>query len=140
MDRPVVLLAVPMREDRGRIAREALGDRAEVLVRSDLDDAEIARRGPEVDVLVTGGFPRDIPADLWPRMGRLRLLQTVAAGVDHLPYDRIPARVTICSNPGAHRGSIAEHPRALPPAAAKNRGRQTEAAPGGAVPPGPRGR
>src|SRR2546422_7975562 len=113
MDRPVVLLAVRMPEDRRRIAREALGDRAEVLVRSDLDDAEIVRRGPEVEVLVTGGFPRDIPADLWPRMGRLRLLQTVAAGGDHLPYDPIPARVTICISAGAHPGSIPEQAMAL---------------------------
>ena len=134
MERPVVLLAVPMPEDRRRIAREALGDRAEVLVRSDLDDAEIARRGPEVDVLVTGGFPRDIPADLWPRMGRLRLLQTVAAGVDHLPYDRIPARVTICSNAGAHRVSIAEHAMALLLTAAKNVVRHTDAIRAGTFP------
>src|SRR3989449_6420629 len=113
MGRPVVLLAVPMLEERRQIAKDALGSLAEVLVRSDLDDAEIARRGPEVDVLVTGGFPRDIPADLWPRMGRLRLLQTVAAGVDHLPYDPIPARVTICISAGAHPGSIPEQAMAL---------------------------
>jgi len=53
-------------------------------------------------------------------MVRLKLLQTVAAGVDHLPYDRIPAGVTICSNAGAHRISIAEHAMALLLAAAKN--------------------
>src|SRR2546426_12622120 len=127
MPRPVVLLAVPMAEERRRIAQEKLGSPAEVLVRSDLDDAALARRAPEIDVLVTGGFPRDIPADVWPRMARLRLLQTVAAGVDHLPYDVIPARVTIASNAGAHRIAIAEHSMALLLAAAKNVVRHTEA-------------
>ena len=127
MPRPVVLLAVPMAEERRRIAQEKLGSLAEVLVRSDLDDAALARRAPEIDVLVTGGFPRDIPADVWPRMTRLRLLQTVAAGVDHLPYDVIPAQVTIASNAGAHRIAIGEHSMALLLAAAKNVVRHTEA-------------
>jgi len=120
MELPVALLAVPMPEERRRIARERIGAVAEVLVRGDLSDAELARRAPEVVVLVTGGFPRDIPPEVWPTMVRLKLLQTVAAGVDHLPYDRIPAGVTICSNAGAHRISIAEHAMALLLAAAKN--------------------
>ena len=131
MERPVVLLAVSMPEERRGIARRAIASLAEVLVRSDLSDEELARRAPEVDVLVTGGFPRDIPADVWPRMTRLRLLQTVAAGVDHLPYDRIPAHVSICSNAGAHRVSIGEHSMALLLAAAKNIVRHTEAIRGG---------
>src|SRR5213594_128714 len=120
MELPVALLAVPMPEERRRIARERIGAVAEVLVRGDLGDAELARRAPEVVVLVTGGFPRDIPPEVWPTMVRLKLLQTVAAGVDHLPYDRIPAGVTICTNAGAHRISIAEHAMALLLAAAKN--------------------
>lgn len=117
---PTVLLAVPMSPARSQIAEAKLGGMAVLLIRSELSDAQLAERAPEVEVLVTGGFPRDIPADLWARMTRLRLLQTVAAGVDHLPYDRIPRAVTICSNAGAHRVSIAEHAMALLLAAAKN--------------------
>src|SRR5437867_7111761 len=120
MELPVVLLAVPMPEERRRIVRERIGAVAQILIRGDLSDAELAHRAPEVVVLVTGGFPRDIPAETWPAMARLKLLQTVAAGVDHLPYDRIPAGVTICSNAGAHRIAIAEHAMALLLAAAKN--------------------
>jgi len=120
MARPVVLLAVRMDGERRRIAAERLGGLTEVLVRSDLSDAELARRAPDIDVLVTGGFPRDVPADLWPRMARLRLHQTTSAGVDHLPYDLIPAAVTVCSNAGAYGVSIGEHAMALLLAAAKN--------------------
>jgi len=120
MTRSVVLFAVDMGPERRRIAEERLEGRAEILIRRGLSDEDLARRAPDVDVLVTGGFPRDIPAEAWPRMVRLRLLQTIAAGVDHLPYDRIPAAVTICSNAGAHRVSIAEHSMALLLAAAKN--------------------
>src|SRR2546427_3181206 len=120
MELPVALLAVPMPEERRRIARERIGAVAEVLVRGDLSDAELARRAPEVVVLVTGGFPRDIPPEVWPTMVRLKLLQTVAAGGDHLPHDPIPPGGTVCPHAGAHPGSIAEHPMAPPPAAGKN--------------------
>ena len=134
MELPVVLLAVPMPEERRRIARERIGAVAQILIRGDLSDVELARRAPEVVVLVTGGFPRDIPAETWPAMARLKLLQTVAAGVDHLPYDRIPAGVTICSNAGAHRISIAEHAMALIFAAAKNLVVHTDAIRAGTFP------
>ena len=120
MTRPVVLFAVDMGPERRRIAEGRLTGRAEILIRRDLSDEDLSRRAPDVDVLVTGGFPRDIPAEVWPTMARLRLLQTLAAGVDHLPYDRIPPAVTICSNAGAYRVSISEHSMALLLAAAKN--------------------
>src|SRR2546428_2438592 len=134
MARPVVLLAVPMAEDRRRIAQETLGSLAEIVVRSDIDDAALERLAPEVDVLVTGGFPRDITDAAWDRMTRLKLLQTLAAGVDHLPYDRIPGTATIASNAGAHRIAIGEHSIALLLAAAKNVVRHTEAIRAGKFP------
>ena len=131
MPRPVVLIALPMDPERRRAARaaaqEKLGDRAEVLIRGDVGDDEIARRAPEVEVLVTYGFPRDVPTDLWPRFTRLRLFQSFAAGVDHLPYGLIPPSVTICGNAGAYDVSIAEHAMALLLAAARNVAAHTEA-------------
>src|SRR2546422_10763468 len=120
MARPVVLLAVPMAEERRRIAQETLGSLAEIVVRSDIDDAALERRAPEVDVLVTGGFPRDITDAAWGRMARLKLLQTLAAGGGHLPCRRIPRTATVAGHGGAHRIAIREHSVAPLPAAAKN--------------------
>src|SRR3989337_4611406 len=91
MTRPVVLFAVDMGPERRRIAEGRLTGRAEILIRRDLSDEDLSRRAPDVDVLVTGGFPRDIPAEVWPTMARLRLLQTVAAGGGRPPDDRHPA-------------------------------------------------
>src|SRR2546425_11516511 len=109
MARPVVLLAVPMAEERRRIAQETLGSLAEIVVRSDIDDAALERLAPEVDVLVTGGFPRDITDAAWDRMTRLKLLQTLAAGVHHLPYHRIPRTAPVAGNPGAPRMADGGH-------------------------------
>ncbi len=141
---PLVLIALPVdSERRGAargIAREALGDRAEVLVRGDAADDEVLRRAPEVEVLVTYGFPRDLPDELWPRLARLRLLQTTSAGVDNLPWARIPASVTVCSNAGAYGVSIGEHAIALLLAAAKNVVVHTDAIREGRFRQGPMGK
>src|SRR2546426_2329391 len=125
MARPVVLLAVPMAEERRRIAQETLGSLAEIVVRSDIDDAALERLAPEVDVLVTGGFPRDITDAAWDRMTRLKLLQTLAAGVDHLPDDPIPRTGTIASNAGGPPIAIRGHSMAPLPPAAENGLRHT---------------
>src|SRR2546425_3491632 len=109
MPRPVVLLVVPMGEERRRVAEEKLGSLAEILVRSDLDDAALLRRAPGIDVLVTGGVPRDIPPEAGPRMAPLKLPPTVAAGGDPLPYDPIPPPAPLCTNPGAPPGAIPGH-------------------------------
>src|SRR3989304_3224054 len=90
MTRPVVLFAIDMDPERPRIAEERLTGRAEILIRRDLSDEDLSRRAPDVDVLVTGGFPRDIPEEVWPTMTRLRLLQTIAAGGGHPPSPPAP--------------------------------------------------
>lgn len=43
------------------------------------------------------------------RLPMLRVIQTVSAGVDGLPFQQIPERVTVLSNAGAYAEPIAEH-------------------------------
>ena len=124
MARSLVLIALPIETERRGTARalatELLGGRADLLIRGDTPDDEVVRRAPEVDILVTYGFPRDLPDELWSGLTRLRLLQTTSAGVDNLPWARIPRDVTVCSNAGAYGASIGEHAIALLLAAARN--------------------
>lgn len=127
---PTVLLAVDVAGDRASadapmearqaIAERVLAPRAEVLALSALGDGQLRAALPRIDVVLISGFPRDLPEDAWRRMARLRMVQTLLAGVDHLPYAMFPEGVTICSNAGAFRVSIPEHAFALLLAAAKN--------------------
>ncbi len=107
-------------ETRRAVAGRILGRRAEILVRSDLTDEQLRAALQRVDVVLISGFPRDLPEDAWRKMTRLRMIQTLLAGVDHLPYELFPKGVTICSNAGAFRVSIPEHAFALLLAAAKH--------------------
>ncbi len=72
------------------------------------------------DVVVCMGFPREFPADLREKARKLRLVQALVAGVDHLPFERFPPATIVCSNAGAYRVSVAEHAMALLLAAAKD--------------------
>ncbi|HKZ64147.1 MAG TPA: NAD(P)-dependent oxidoreductase [Thermoplasmata archaeon] len=71
-----------------------------------------------VDAYLCVGFAREFPEDPIA-YGRVRLVQTTLAGVDHLPWERIPEAVTVCGNAGAYDTALAEHAFALLLAAAK---------------------
>ena len=54
-----------------------------------------------------------------PKMGSLRLIQTLSAGVDMVDFSLIPNSVTLCSNAGAFSMPVAEHAMALAMALSK---------------------
>lgn len=44
---------------------------------------------------------------------KLKMIQTVSAGVDHLKFEELPENVTLCSNAGAFSDPVAEHAFAM---------------------------
>ncbi len=93
-----------------------LKGRAEML-RVETGEA-IAATLPRADAYLCVGFAREFPEDP-AAYARLRLVQTTLAGVDHMPFERIPATVVVCGNAGAYNTALAEHAFALLLAAAK---------------------
>jgi len=92
----------------------------EAVILEDLPPAAREETWASADVLVTEGFRPEIPEGLASKAPRLRLVQVVLAGVNHVPFERIPAGVAVCSNAGAYNVSVAEHAMALLLAAAKD--------------------
>ena len=88
-----------------------------------LEDIPPAQRWPaweSADVLVCTGFGSELLPDLASRAPRLRMIQVLVAGVDHMPFDRLPRGAIVCGNAGAYNVSVAEHAMALLLAAAKD--------------------
>lgn len=121
-----VLFTCPMDAERRQALAARAGDAFEAVI---LEDLPLDQRGAawsEADVLVCVGFGSEIPEDLRTRAPRLRMIQALVAGVDHLPFPRIPPSVRVCGNAGAYNTSVAEHAMALLLAAAKDIPRSTE--------------
>jgi len=62
----------------------------------------------------------DFLAEWCNRLPELRVIQTVSAGVDGLPFKAIPDAVTVLSNAGAYAEPMAEHAFSMILALAKN--------------------
>jgi D-2-hydroxyacid dehydrogenase (NADP+) len=72
---------------------------------------ELERRIGEADVLVISGLWRD---DLLDRAERLRFIQSIGAGTDQFPRDRLRGRgIRLASASGVNARAVAEHAMAL---------------------------
>lgn len=121
-----VLFACPMDPDR-RAALASRGKGAfDAVILEDLPAGRRDEAWSQADVLVCTGFSGEIPDGLAEKAPRLRMIQVLVAGVDHLPYDSIPRSVLVCGNAGAYNTSVAEHAMALLLAAAKDVPRLTD--------------
>lgn len=112
----VVALSPDLGKDRQDEAERRLRDLAQVARAPEGPGLVDALRG--ADAYLCGGFPREFPEA--PRAyERLRFVQTTSAGVDHVPFERLPPRVLVAGNMGAYDVALAEQAFALLLAAAK---------------------
>ena len=79
--------------------------------------SEERRKDVEVLLLRKSGLVNE---KLFKDFPRVRLLQSMSAGVDFINISSIPERVTLCSNAGAYKEPIAEHVFAMMLFFAKN--------------------
>src|SRR2546421_8393173 len=121
-----VLFIVPMdAERRAAVARKASGAFEPV----GMEDLPAEKRGDAwatADIVVSMGFPREFPPDFREKARKVRMIQSLVAGVDHFPFERFPPSAIVCSNAGAYSVSVAEHAMALLLAAAKDIVARTE--------------
>ncbi|HWG85132.1 MAG TPA: NAD(P)-dependent oxidoreductase [Deinococcales bacterium] len=67
----------------------------------------------DAEGLIAWGISRAALAESVPHLPRLRWVQTLSAGVDHLTGLDLPGSVTICNGKGLHDAPVAEHTVAL---------------------------
>ncbi len=106
-------------ERRAAVARAAAGA-FEPVILEDLPPEARDAAWSTADVVLSMGFPREFPADFRQKARKVRMIQSLVAGVDHFPFDRFPPSAIVCSNAGAYSVSVAEHAMALLLAAAKD--------------------
>lgn len=98
-------MRIVLPEGAARDALEPLPPELELILVSPAGALPAAAQ--EAEVLVLGdGLERRLD-ELLPRMPRLRLVQTVYAGIEWL-LPRVPRGVTVCNASGVHDGPVAE--------------------------------
>ncbi len=92
---------------------------ANVILASAVGEEELATLLPSVDAMMIFSWPKFLKEDVLPGMGRLRFIQSILAGVNHIPFNQLDKRVTVSSNAGAYSGPVAEYAWGLLLSAAK---------------------
>ncbi len=106
-----VVVSARMKDEAKKIFKGSAGSSAEVIF---LDDASSREEVlVNADVLVSFFFNREIQREEYELLKNLRLLQTISAGVDYLPFTELPSHIEIASNAGGWAYQIAEHSVAM---------------------------
>jgi phosphoglycerate dehydrogenase-like enzyme len=98
---------------------QTLSKYARVLSPTVLDEASLAQLFPSVDILLVFSWPSFLTAENLSRMKNLRFIQSILAGVNHIPFADLDKKVIVSSNAGAYSDEVAEHAWSLLLSAAK---------------------
>lgn len=103
-----------------RAIEEALRGAASVGYLADAGPDGRARVLASADCVLAWNLARELDgSEEYDLLASIGLLQLLSAGVDHVPFDRIPDAVTVASNAGAYADPMAEHVVAMALALAK---------------------
>jgi len=103
--------------DRKNIDR--LSEYSTVYTLANLMGDQLAGILPVIDVLLVFSWPKELTQDNLQKMTRLKFIQSILAGVNHIPFASLNKGVIVSSNAGAYSDEVAEYALALLLSAAK---------------------
>ncbi len=112
MDPPKILVTFKTKPGDRELIKSELSDLAQIFFIDQLKGKILQDILAKIDVIFTGSG-LDLTRDILELAINLRMIQTLSAGVDYLPFKLIPHRVIICSNAGGNAIAVAEHVFAL---------------------------
>ena len=116
MPKPNLLITTDV-VDPGNI--RTLSKYARVFSSTALDEASLSQLLPSIDILLVFFWPSFLTPENLSRMSNLRLIQSILAGVNHIPFAQLDKKVVVCSNAGAYSDEVAEYAWSLLLSAAK---------------------
>jgi phosphoglycerate dehydrogenase-like enzyme len=86
---------------------------------ADLAEDRLDEVLPSIDCLLVFSWPSQLTNDRFQGMTSLRFIQSILAGVNHIPFASLDKNVIVSSNAGAYSDEVAEYAWALLLSAAK---------------------
>jgi phosphoglycerate dehydrogenase-like enzyme len=115
-------VVVTFRPDKGQKEEftKALGAAARLVFLSDLSPQDRGKELGNADVLISWSPARELHPEEFKLIAHAKMMQLLSAGVDHIPFPKLPSSLMIASNAGAYAEPIAEHVLAMILAIMKN--------------------
>lgn len=113
MDKPLVAISYPVDDQVRQANLEVLGGTARVVFLQDQPPSQRPETLRQAEALIAWHLGRELPPGQLPPGKRLRLLQFLSAGVDHVDFTAIPGEVVIADNGGGYARPMAEHVMAM---------------------------
>lgn len=119
MERCHVVVTFDIDEEEKELLLKRISQKATLTFLSDLNEEDRKKELQAADVLFSWNPPKELAKEEYLLLTRLRFLQLLSAGADHVPFNDIPEGVKIASNVGAYAEPMAEHILAMTLALAK---------------------
>ena len=97
----------------------ALSEYSKIYKLADLTEDRLEEVLPSIDCLLVFSWPSQLTSDRLKEMTSLRFIQSILAGVNHVPFASLNKNVIVSSNAGAYSDEVAEYAWALLLSAAK---------------------
>src|SRR6195952_4427397 len=115
-----VVVTFKLRPAERAAVADAIGDAADIVYLSDLDDAGRIRALGEASAILARDTGKDLHPNEAQHIRSARLIQFLTAGIDFVPLNELPDGIPIAGNGGAYAEPMAEHGLAMVLAAAKH--------------------
>jgi glycerate dehydrogenase len=119
MERCHVVVTFDIDEEEKELLLKRISQKATLTFLSDLNEEDRKKELQAADVLFSWNPRKELAKEEYLLLTRLRFLQLLSAGADHVPFNDIPEGVKIASNVGAYAEPMAEHILAMTLALAK---------------------
>ncbi len=114
-----ILISHNFEQAHREVFKEILSGLAQIEFLSDIAKEDRAGVMERADVIISWNPAREFSPEELKLLGRVRLIQLVTAGAEHLPFPLLPSSAIIASNPSAFAEPMAEHILAMVFALAK---------------------
>jgi glycerate dehydrogenase len=108
-----ILVTASANDERRATIGAELPDGVDCSFLDDVDPADRPDAVEAADGVLSMAVQVELDDDAFARLHDDQVLQTISAGVDFLPFDRLPDGLTIQSNAGAYAEPMAEHVLAM---------------------------
>ena len=106
---PKVVITLEPKEQVRQAVAENISSKAQVVYLADLAENERAGAIQSADVLLFFMLQNDLKDAEKPLISDIPMLQSIPAGVEHLPFEYISPNSTLCANAGAWAWPLAEY-------------------------------